>query len=115
VVDVDGKTVRQFRASGQPGLHRVAWDLSIGGDAGGGKGGGMGGGKGGGKGKGQAGKGAEEQPPPLGVPGFAGGRAAPPGSYRIVLNVDGREFSQVLRLEADPTGRGGLTAAEQEE
>jgi hypothetical protein len=68
----------------------------------------------GGKGKGQAGKGAEEQPP-LGVPGFGGGRAAPPGTYRVVLTVDGREFSQVLRLEADPSGRVGLSAADDEE
>jgi hypothetical protein len=61
------------------------------------------------------GEGAEEQPPPLGVPGFAGGRAAPPGTYRVVLNVDGRDFSHVLRLEADPSAHGGLGAADDEE
>jgi len=112
IVDVEGKTVTQLRASGEPGLHRVTWNLAPGTD-GGGKGG-MGKG---GKGKGQppTGKGTEEQPPPLGVPGFAGGRAAPPGTYRVVLTVDGREFSQVLRLEADPSGRGGLSAPDDEE
>ena len=112
IVDVEGKTVTQLRASGEPGLHRVTWNLAPGTD-GGGKGG-MGKG---GKGKGQppTGKGTEEQPPPLGVPGFAGGRAAPPGTYRVVLTVDGREFSQVLRLEADPSGRVGLSAADDEE
>jgi photosystem II stability/assembly factor-like uncharacterized protein len=120
VVDVEGKTVTQFRASSEPGLHRLTWNLALAGEGGGfggfgGFGGGMGkGGFKGGKGKGQAAKG-DEQPPPLGVPGFAGGRAAPAGTYRVVLTVDGREFSQVLRLEADPTGRGGLSASDDDE
>jgi photosystem II stability/assembly factor-like uncharacterized protein len=115
VVDVEGKTVAQLRASTEPGLHRVPWNLALVTEGGGFGGMGKGGFKGG-KGKGQppAGKGAEEQPPPLGVPGFTGGRAAPPGTYRVLLTVDGREFSQVLRLEADPSGRGGLNAADNE-
>jgi photosystem II stability/assembly factor-like uncharacterized protein len=114
VLDVEGKTVTQLRASGEPGLHTVTWNLTLGTDGGGMGKGGMGKG---GKGKGQppAGKGAEEPPPPLGIPGFTGGRAASPGTYRVVLSVDGREFSQVLRLEADPTGRGGLNASDDEE
>jgi hypothetical protein len=35
-------------------------------------------------------------------PGGIFGQAVPPGVYRIVLNVDGQEFSQPLRIEADP-------------
>jgi photosystem II stability/assembly factor-like uncharacterized protein len=123
VLDVEGKTMTQLRASGEPGLHHVTWNLALGaggggkgGFGGGGGGGGMGGFKGGkGKGQGAGGKGAADQPPPLGVPGFAGGRAAPSGTYRVVLTVDGREFSQVLRLEADPTGRGGPGASDDED
>jgi hypothetical protein len=105
----------QSRASGEPGLHKITWNLALTGGGGMGKGGmGRGGmGRGGFKGgKGGKGKGTEAQPPPLGVPGFFGGRAAPPGTYRVVLTVDGREFSQVLRLEADPSARGGLSAAD---
>ena len=45
-------------------------------------------------------------PRPEGGPGRAGGRgrtrSAPSGSYRVVLTVDGKEFSQELRLITDP-------------
>jgi hypothetical protein len=33
---------------------------------------------------------------------FAGLPPIPPGSYRIILNVDGKEFSQTLRIDPDP-------------
>jgi S1-C subfamily serine protease/photosystem II stability/assembly factor-like uncharacterized protein len=33
---------------------------------------------------------------------FAGSPPVPPGAYRIVLTVDGREFAQTLHVEADP-------------
>jgi photosystem II stability/assembly factor-like uncharacterized protein len=116
VLDVEGKTVTQLRGSGEPGLHHLTWNLTLAGQGAGMGKGGMGMGKGfkGGKGKGQppAGKSGEEQPAPLGVPGFTGARAASPGTYRVVLTVDGREYSQVLRLEADPSGRGGVNAAD---
>jgi photosystem II stability/assembly factor-like uncharacterized protein len=117
VLDVEGKAVTQLRGSGEPGLHHVTWPLTLAGQGGGMGKGGMGMGFKGGKGKGQqaGGKSGKDQPAPLGVPGFTGGRAASPGTYRVVLNVDGREFSQVLRLEADPSGRGGPGAADDEE
>ena len=44
-----------------------------------------------------------------------GRRQEPGGWNRVVLTVDGREFSRVLRLEADPSGRGGVSAADDEE
>ena len=35
---------------------------------------------------------------------FGGGFGAsvPPGAYRVVLTVDGEEYTQTLRVEADP-------------
>jgi hypothetical protein len=34
------------------------------------------------------------------------GPSVPPGSYRIVLTVDGQEMSQSVRVEADPSRTG---------
>ena len=34
--------------------------------------------------------------------GFAPGRPAAPGSYKVVLTVDGKEYTQVVKIEADP-------------
>lgn len=82
IVDVNGTTVRSFpNVSGEVGFHRNRWDLSSGGG-----GGGFGGGKGGGGG------------------GFGGGGggAVPAGGYRVVLTVDGKEFTQAVIVENDP-------------
>jgi photosystem II stability/assembly factor-like uncharacterized protein len=36
--------------------------------------------------------------------GFGGGgQPVPPGTYRVLLTVDGKEYSQTLRVEADPS------------
>ena len=43
------------------------------------------------------------------------GGQAPPGTYRVVLTVDGQEFSQPVRIEADPTLPGTIIAPEVEE
>lgn len=62
-----------------------------------------------------------QQPPVGGGGGFGGrggiggGAAVPPGTYRIVLSVDGKEFSQTVRVEADPTAPAGTLAMEEEE
>jgi photosystem II stability/assembly factor-like uncharacterized protein len=45
---------------------------------------------------------------------MAGGRFAPPGQYRIVLNVDGKEFVQGLRIENDPTRPADALIAEEQ-
>ena len=37
------------------------------------------------------------------LPWFGGGPAVQPGLYRVVLNVDGEELAQSVRVEADPT------------
>jgi hypothetical protein len=43
------------------------------------------------------------------------GQALPPGTYRVVLSVDGEEFTQPLRIEADPLGATPIIAADGEE
>ena len=35
-----------------------------------------------------------------------------PGTYRLVLTVDGKELSQTVRVEADPNTRANLLAEE---
>ena len=49
--------------------------------------------------------------------GFVGGRppAVAPGDYRVVLVVDGQEFAQSLRVEADPTVPNSDVIAGEEE
>jgi hypothetical protein len=39
---------------------------------------------------------------PGGKGGFGGGRPAAPGAYRVVMTVDGQDFSTTVRIEADP-------------
>ncbi len=47
------------------------------------------------------------------APGRRGGfRQAPPGTYRVVLSVDGKDLTQGLRIEADPTLPPDLIATE---
>ena len=86
VVDVAGVTVREFR---QPptaaGLHRLAWDLST-----------------------------TVQRPITGGRAIAGPRVQP-GGYRVVLTVDGKEFSRPLAVELDPNAPRDLIATEPEE
>jgi photosystem II stability/assembly factor-like uncharacterized protein len=106
IYDIDGKQVRDLKGSTKAGLHRVAWDLGR--TAAKGKGGKGGfGGKGGKGGKGGMGQGA---------PFVFGPRiAVPPGDYRIVLDVDGRELTQSIRVEADPNGPRPPVAADEDE
>ena len=93
ITDFQGETVFAERVPSDPGLHRVTWLLTRpapqrpAGQAGGGGGrGGVGG----------------------ALAGFFGGRLggsgllAPVGTYKVVLTVDGKEYSQPLKVEADP-------------
>jgi hypothetical protein len=43
---------------------------------------------------------------------FRTGPSVPPGTYRVVLTVDGKELAQNLRIEADPTLPVGVTVAD---
>lgn len=159
IVGVDGKTVREFTASGEPGLHSVAWNMSRAGAGGGrgGRGGGGGGAAGAAAGGGRRGGGGAvrgggapaaggapgsepggapptpqpaggetggegtQQPQgftpegrPVGGGGFGGfggfGGAVPFGSYRVILTVDGQEYSQVVKVEADPNLPANIAA-----
>ncbi len=54
--------------------------------------------------------------PPSGRPGgFGGGRRVPSGSYKLVLTVDGQEFTQTIRVEADPNVPPTLAADQEAE
>jgi hypothetical protein len=94
VVDYAGKTVRQLAVKNEPGLHRVQWDL--------------------------------RRPSTRSFRDLISGQADPelvmrrglftsevsPGQYRVVLSVNGKESSQGLRVEADPTGASSAIAAD---
>lgn len=132
VLDYAGQVVRQLPVSTEAGLHRVHWELTRapsirpgGGPAGGPGAGGRRGPGGGGAARGPMGGGAA-QTPPAGQPGAAGGgqrfggfgqigAAVPPGMYRVVLMVDGQEFTQPLRVEADPNLPAGAAIADEED
>ena len=82
VQDYTGKTVATLPVQSTPGLHRANWNL-IGAAAATG-------------GPAAPGRPARQRRP-------AGPRFAPPGQYRVVLNLDGKEQVQGLRVENDPT------------
>jgi photosystem II stability/assembly factor-like uncharacterized protein len=119
ILDVEGRTVGQPRGTTEPGFHRVTWSPAAasrgsGGGAGGGGGqravGGPGGSGGGGGGGGGGGSG----------PRRTGGSRLGPGTYCVLLTVDGKEFRQPLRVEIDPelplpglANDAGLSAWEQ--
>jgi S1-C subfamily serine protease/photosystem II stability/assembly factor-like uncharacterized protein len=113
IVDIEGKTVRELTPKNDAGLHRLTWDLrstarpanaagrgqvpSGGGAAGSsaGRGGGPGAAAGAGGQRGGGGGGG------LGR-GGAGASSVAPGTYRVVLTVDGQELAQSIRIEPDP-------------
>ncbi|HEY1380326.1 MAG TPA: PDZ domain-containing protein, partial [Gemmataceae bacterium] len=95
VVDYAGQTVRELAVKSDPGLHKVQWDL--------------------------------RRPSTRTIRDLIGGQAdpeqvvrrgglfttdVPPGQYRLVLTVDGKEQTQPLRIEADPTGVSNAIAAD---
>ncbi len=101
VLDYAGQVVRKLEVKTEPGLHKAHWDLARlpNAPAAGAGGGGGRGGRGGGGG---------------GFGGFAFGAQAGPGTYRLLLTVDGKEYSQPIHVEADPTAPAQLiSAAEQ--
>jgi photosystem II stability/assembly factor-like uncharacterized protein len=89
VVDYAGQTVKELSASVEPGLHHAAWDLTRNVTR---------------RGPVTADLSAEPAGPARRGPRVLQGiQAAPPGMYRVVLTVDGKEFAQPLRVESDPT------------
>jgi hypothetical protein len=97
VMDVSGKTVRELQVKGDPGMHRVTWDLLSGGPP-------RQGGPGGGGARPKGGDPAQPAP----------GQPVPAGSYRVVLSVDGVELARNLRVEPDPTVPGAIVTPEEE-
>jgi photosystem II stability/assembly factor-like uncharacterized protein len=115
IQDYTGKTVAQFPAKTQPGLHAAAWDLmqrpvppapakpapaaAASAAAGAAATKAPAAGK-----EPAAPTEAEEAPPEEAMMFFAGpATLVPPGRYRIVLTVDGVELVQWLRVEPDPS------------
>ncbi|MBY0523815.1 MAG: PDZ domain-containing protein [Gemmataceae bacterium] len=92
LLDINGKTIKELPGKGEPGLHRVAWDLS----------------------------GAQTRPPEQPVkgpprrPDQVPLQAVPSGVYRVVLTVDGIEYTQKVRIEMDPTLPSSVIAEEEE-
>lgn len=96
VLDIEGQTLSQWNAGAKQGLNKTTWDMTR--PSGAAKQDDEK--KGGGKGK----KG-----------GFGQGRRfAAPGEYRVIMNVDGADFAQTLRVEGDPNAPPGRRLAEEE-
>jgi photosystem II stability/assembly factor-like uncharacterized protein len=137
ISDYAGKTVAEFPTiSGDAGLHRVVWNLTTGQQRGAPPQAGVGGRRGeraaGAQASGQrpGGRGGQrpaetaaaqraaspevtEQEPAAEIMSFLGG-AVPrvgPGTYRLVLTVDGTELSQPIRVESDPTQPASITTS----
>ena len=119
IQDVNGTVIRQLSGPTRAGLHRVAWDLAGSGPA---ARAGRAPVPAGPNGPADAGEGAPEAAPATqgggaqpgggarvgGMGGRGGGaatfpRPVPPGAYRVVLTVDGEQWSRTVRVEADPT------------
>ena len=90
VFDVNGKRLRQLRAATTQGLHAAQWDLRASSRRPGGR-----------------------QPGGRRPPIRRGGSTVGAGNYRVVLTVDGKEFSQVLKVEDDPNLPPDVRAAQQ--
>ena len=143
IVDVNGATLSQLPAVGEPGLHRVVWNLSRGPAAGAGFRTGFGGGRGAAASPGAATPGAgprqaatpttpggaarataasasaatgeSESAAPVPIFRFGRIQPVPPGSYRVVLTVNGKDFTQTVRVEPDPNAPYLEIAADDEE
>jgi photosystem II stability/assembly factor-like uncharacterized protein len=140
VLDYTGKLVTELPTKPEPGLHRVAWNLNQGRQRGQGGQGGQGrrvaaapgqtgrqrpatGAQPAGQGPTMVGQRppvpAErtEEEPAAAVATFFGGPAQQikPGVYRVVLNVDGTELSQWVRVEPDPSEISSTIASPQDE
>jgi hypothetical protein len=96
IMDVTGQTLRELQAPSAPGLHVVRWDLQAQPP--------RGDGQRQGQGPGRGGRGGSETRTRASAPTAVGPRGpVSSGTYRVVLTVDGQEFTQPLRVETDPT------------
>ncbi len=109
IYDQEGREVRNLTASGEPGLHRIVWDLRESHPSGidleamaAGMMSGFGGGAA--RGAGSAVSGGQRATGMGRAMGFGGGFTplALPGEYRAVLEVDSKKFEKVFTVRADP-------------
>jgi hypothetical protein len=115
--------VRDLSASTSPGLHVVNWNLTMQPQqqAGAGRPGPAGADRPAGAAPqpGADRPGGADRPQGFARGGRGGGgfgRPVPPGSYRIVLTVDGKEYTQSIRVEGEaPTFVGGFVEDDEEE
>ena len=143
VMDVEGAVLARLNGSSEPGLHKVNWNLTRTPAGGQGPQGFGGGGRFGGKGKGgfqgkaeekkvEAKAGEQKGTDPKTAQGkggfqgkggqgqgggFAGGfrTSVPPGTYKVVLTVDGQQYTSTVRVEADPNMPNAIGITQQEE
>jgi photosystem II stability/assembly factor-like uncharacterized protein len=128
ILDISGKALREMTVKTDPGLNVVTWDLRgasaqtdrfqqgdrpAGEGRRGGGGGGFPGGAAGGGGGGRRGAGGGGQGFGGGPGGFGGGPMVATGTYRVVLTVDGIEYSQNLRVEIESAAAGTVIADEE--
>jgi photosystem II stability/assembly factor-like uncharacterized protein len=87
VRDVDGKVMRELKAETRAGLHKVVWNLTR----------------------------TPERRSGRGRPPQQVGRPVAPGTYLVVLTVDGAEYKQPLHVEGDAETSSALLAEEDED
>lgn len=75
ILDATGQTMRTLRTTRQPGLHQVVWNLTRQPE-----------------GRGQVGGGGRQQQ----------GTPVPPGTYGVILEVDGETYRRTIRVDQDP-------------
>jgi hypothetical protein len=111
IVDVSGRTLREFPARTEAGLHRISWDLRLGGGGAGGRGGGLarGGGGGGGGAAGGGGGGRRGR----GGRGAAAAAAADPEQQQQQPQQQQQQAEQNTggEQQTPPGGTGGETPA----
>jgi photosystem II stability/assembly factor-like uncharacterized protein len=93
VLDIDGRLVRELEVKTETGLHRVVWNLTHRPER---------------RPEGGARSGRDSSTARVGLP-------VAPGTYLVVLSVDGKEHRQSLRVEGDPSGLNAAVAEEDEE
>lgn len=92
IVDITGDTVREFKGSTEEGFHRISWDFS--------------------RTPTVIPKQKVNTPPKGdGQPQRFATSVVFPGVYKVVLTVDGREYTQSLTVEGDPTAPKNLIGA----
>jgi photosystem II stability/assembly factor-like uncharacterized protein len=99
IVDYAGQTVRELPVKKDAGLHRVTWDLtrpSL-------------------RTAFALQSGTELPEEAIRRPGGLLAGPVPPGIYRVVLTVDGKEFTQPIQVEADPNQSSPSIALDEED